>query len=155
MKYTSSKKMFFYISASLVVMFVTFLVIAKNTGMNEELFSLETCQSYYLFSFMGLSAVAYVIDTNSRKEAGYLILFAVPTYITCYLFICMLVGNLKFPSIAIMILIMALVFFAMYLVYKYLMPKVLSIKNGYQIISFIYMIVILTVVLFISFGLMS
>lgn len=156
-KQTSSKKMFFYISASLVVMFATFLVIVKSTNQMPELLSFEVCQSYYLFSFMGLCATAYVLDTNgrTRKEAGYLLLFAVPTYITLYLLICMLVGGQSVPAIIIMLLIMVLVFVAAHFTYKYLIPKIMNIKNGYQVISFVYMIVILTTVLFISFHFMS
>ena len=136
-------------------MFTTFLVLAKGTNEMANLYTIEMCQSYYLFTFMGLNAVSYVIDTNNRKEAGFLMLFAVPFYITAYLFICMLIGEVIFPMIAVMILIMSLVFFGAYLIYKYIMPKILMIKNGYQTISFIYMIVVLTIVLFICFSLMS
>ena len=155
MKRTSSKKLFFYISCSLILMFASFLIVAKATGDFEELFSVDFCQSYYLFSFMGLCAVAYVLDTKTRKEAGLLMLFAMPFYTTCYFFICMLVGGKNFPDIAVMILAMALVFVGAFYTYKKVMPKILTIKNGYQTISFIYMIVYLTIVLFISFSMMA
>ena len=67
----------------------------------------------------------------------------------------MLEGGQSVPAIIIMLLIMVLVFVAAHFTYKYLIPKIMNIKNGYQVISFVYMIVILTTVLFISFHFMS
>ena len=150
----SSKKIFSFFSVSFIILLLIAMMIIYKSEIAPNLFTKEIGESYFLFGFMILFAVGYIIDSNTRKEAGYVVLFAYPFYAIAYLGICSLIGGGSWINIVIILLSLILVLVLGYFIYKYLMPKILMMKYGYQTFLFLYVIIFLTTILFVSFNLM-
>ena len=151
----STKKLFFYISLSLVICYFTFVLIAYNSGILKELYTLENISLYYMFSYVLLVAVGYIIDIGSRKEPGFLTLFFLPSCTLLFLLGMMLLANVMWTYILVMILVMLLVFILGYFCYNRWIEKILLIKNGYENILFLYIIIHLFIALFVVFKVLN
>ena len=149
MKYLSSKKMFTYISLCVVLLYFMFVLITYETL--PMLHNIETCSIYHTFAYLLLAAVGYVIDTQSRKEPGFITLFTLPGFSLIYLLTSMIFTGTKYNLIIVMCLAMIIVFVLGYLVYKKWIIKVLNIKNGYPNILFIYVLIHTLIVLYFGF----
>ena len=148
---TSTKKLFFYISVSLVLCYFVFVLLVYNEGKFPELYNLEQSGLYYMFVYLLLVATNYVIDTQTRKEPAYLTLFCLPTFTLFYLSSVMLMSGVYWTIIVVLLLIMSLVYILGYYCYKKWIEKILMIKNGYDNILLAYVIIHLFIVLFVSF----
>lgn len=155
MRKLSSKKWFFYISNIVIICYFTFVLILFNSNQLPFLYSREACGIYYLFIYLLLSAVLYVIDTHTRKEPGFLTLFCLPLFTLFYLLGCMMCSGKSYPSFIVLFLSIVLVFIFGFFINKYWIEKILSIKNGYQNILFIYILIHLMVALYISFSVLG
>ena len=151
----STKKLYFYISLSVVMCYFTFVLMAYNTGIAKELYTLEHISLYYMFAYVLLSAVCYIVDIGSRKEPGFLTLFCLPTYTLLFLLGMMLLAGVAWPFIVVLVLVMVLVFMLGYFCYKKWIDRILSIKNGYDNILFIYVIIHLFIALFVVFKILN
>ena len=151
MRQLSSKKSFFYISNTIIACYFIFVLILYSNNQLPFLYSREVCGIYYLFSYLLLGAVLYVIDTHTRKEPGFLTLFCLPVFTFFYLLGCLLCVGSDYPSFIVLILSISLLFILGFFINKYWIEKILVIKNGYQNILFIYVLVHLMIALYISF----
>lgn len=154
-KRLSSKQIYFYIISVLTLIFTTIFVILFTNKKLEHLYSKQHIETYYSLIYLFISAVGYYIDSQSRKEPFYLMLFLLPILSLSFLLICALVGNVNsFPIIAI-ILSFLLILILGYLFYKHLITKIMMIKHGYQSCLFLYVLFHLTIVLIVSFLLIN
>ena len=152
MQKISSKKWFFYLSVGTLLCYFMFVLLMFNSQKFPLLYSVETCNSYYLIVYLLLCAVGYFIDANTRKEPGFLVLFCMPIFTFLYLFASLLIAGALVSKIVVLILGISLVFILGFIVNKYWMSKIISIRNGYINILFIYVLVHLMVALYISFS---
>ena len=74
----STKKLFFYISISLVLCYFLFVVLAYNANVLTVLYTLAEVNFYYITVYVLLSATLYIVDTQTRKEPAFLTLFYLP-----------------------------------------------------------------------------
>jgi hypothetical protein len=155
MQKISSKKWFFYISVGSLLCYFMFVLLMYNNKELPQLYSVETCNSYYLFVYLLLCAVAYCVDMGSRKEPGFLMLFCLPIFTFIYLLGCLFVSGALYSSFIILTLAISLLFVLGYIVNKYSIEKLLAIRNGYTNILFIYCLVHLMVALYISFKILG
>ena len=137
----SSKKMFFYISLSLIFAYFTFVLIAYSGGVLKELYTLENCNIYYIFSYVMLVAVMYMIDIGTRKEPAFLTLFYMPIISFTIMFIMMVLAGISWPFYIILIVVFACLFALGYWCYKRWINKILMLKIGYENILFFYIII--------------
>ena len=151
----SSKKMFFYISLSLIFAYFTFVLIAYNSGFLKELYTLENCSLYYMFAYVMLCAVSYIIDVGTKKEPGFLTLFNLPAFSLIFILVIMILSGISWPFIILLFAVMSGVFILGYFCYNKWINKILLIKNGYENILFIYVIIHLFIVLFIVFKILK
>ena len=149
MKYLSSKKLFTYISLSIVLLYFVFVMVTYESI--PVLHSKEIASIYYTFTYLLLAAVGYIIDTQSRKEPAFITLFTLPGFTFIYLLMSMIFMNSNYPLIVVLILIMVVVFLLGYLVYKKWIERILLIKNGYQNILFLYVIIHTMIALYFAF----
>jgi len=155
MKNLSSKKWYFYISLCLLFLFSAFVVIAYGTKMLDVFCSKEVCSTYYLFTYLLVVAVMYWIDVQTRKEPAFLTIFALPAYTFIYLFLCILCSGMNYAALIVLCLVIVLVYVLCYIVNKYWIEKIMNIKNGYHNITFIYIMVHLLIVVYVSFKIFS
>ena len=155
MRNISTKKLFFYVSLSLVICYFTFVLIAYNGGFLKELYTLEYISLYYMFAYVLLAAVNYIIDIGSRKEPGYLTLFCLPAYTFLFLMGMMLLAGISWTYFIVLILVISLIYILGYICYKKWIEKILLIKNGYDNILFIYVILHLFIALFVVFKILN
>ena len=147
----STKKLFLYISLSVVLTYFLVVLFAYNAKTLTNLYTLESCGFYYVAVYLLLSATSYFIDTQSRKEPGYLTLFCFPAYTCVFLLGMMIIGNIGWQYIVALMLVIVLLYILGYYCYKKWIDKIMLIKNGYENILMIYVIIHLFVVLFIAF----
>lgn len=151
----SSKKLYFYISLSLIFTYFTFALIAYNAQIIKELYTLEYCSLYYLFAYVLLSGISYIVDIGSKKEPGFLTLFCLPAYSFIFLFAMMLLTGVSWPFLILLVLVFGTIFGLGYYCYKHLISKIFNFKIGYDNTIFIYVIVHLFIVLLIAFKLLK
>ncbi len=147
----STKKVFLYISLSLVLSYFVFVLFAYVGQSFSELYSLESCGIYYMVVYIFLVATSYFFDTQSRKEPALLILFALPAYTLIFLSGLMIIGKTDWQYIVVLFLVVSLLYILGYYCYKKWIEKILLIKNGYENILMIYVMIHLFIVLFIAF----
>lgn len=151
MKGVSAKRIYAYISLALSLLFLTFIIICKSLNVLENLFTVKTCETYYMLSFMGLAAVAYALDSESNKEPAILVLYLIPIFSFMFITLCFIVLNKTiFTLIAGAILVLILV--GMYFFRKKILPNIMLKKNGYQVFIFLFTIIFLSIILVISFA---
>lgn len=151
LKKLSSKQIYFYFISVLTLIFTSFILLLFTNKKHMFLYSKENVETYYSLIYLFASAIGYYIDSSSRKEPGYLVLFLLPILSLAFLLISALVGGLKLFSISALILIFALILFLGYLVYKHLIVKIMMLKHGYQSFLFVYVLLHLTIVLITSY----
>ena len=155
MNKTSTKKLFFYISTSLILCYFLFVLLMYNSNQMSELYTLKQCGIYYMIVYLLLTATNYVIDTQTRKEPAFLTLFALPTFTLLFLLGMMLIAGSLWTLIVVLLLVVSLLYVFAYYAYKKWIEKILLIKNGYDNILMIYVILHLLVVLYIAFRLLN
>lgn len=148
---TSTKKLFFYISISLIMCYFLFVLFAYNANIMSSLYTLEQVNFYYMIVYVLLSATLYIIDTQTRKEPAFLTLFCLPAYTFLFMLGMMLLAGIEWPFFVVLILAIFLVYLFGYIINKKWIEKIMMIKNGYDNILFVYVILHLFVVLFIVF----
>ena len=151
----SSKKMYFYISLSLVFAYFSFVLLAYNGGFLPELYSLKDVSLYYVFAYVLLAAVSYIIDIGSRKEPAFLTLFCLPTYSLIFLFGMMILIGIFWTSYILLFLIFAVIYALGYQCYIKWIERILIIKNGYDNILFGYVVIHIFIVLFVVFKMLN
>lgn len=151
----STKKLFFYISVCLVLCYFIFVLLAYNSGILTSLYTLKECGMYYIFAYTMLSAVAYFIDIQTRKEPAFLTLFCLPAYTYLFMLGIMFIAGISWDFMIVLTLVMFLVYILGYLCYKKWIEKILLIKNGYENILFVYIVIHLCLALFITFRMTS
>ena len=151
----SSKKMYFYISLSLVFIYFTVVLFAYNAQTFKELYTLEYCSLYYVFGYILLSAIAYIIDIGSRKEPGFLTLMCLPVYSFVFLLGMMMLAGVYWTYMVLLLIIFGLFLLLGIYCYKHWIHKILFIKNGYDNILFLYVLIHLFIVLFIAFKMLN
>lgn len=151
----SIKKIFLYISLSIILTYFCFVLICYNAGTFNELYSLNTCSIYYITVYLLLAATTYCIDINSRKEPALLTLFCLPIYSAIFLLSFMMMGAVEWYLIILMLLTIGILYILGYYCYKKWIEKILLVKNGYENILMIYDILHLFTVLFIAFKILG
>ena len=144
----SSKKMFFYISLSLIFTYFTFVLIAYSNGILKELYTLENCSLYYVFSYVIIVAVMYMIDIGTKKEPAFLTLFYLPIISFVFMLAMMILACVSWPFFIILTAIFTGLFALGYWCYKKWINKILMLKIGYENIIFFYILLHLFLVLF-------
>lgn len=147
----SSKKLFLYISLSALIGYFVIALLAYNTNAMPDLYTMDKCSIYYIVVYLLLVATAYFLDTQSRKEPGFLTLFSIPAYSGFFLLGLMMIANINWSYMIVLLLVIGLLYIAGYFCYKKWIEKIMLIKNGYENILMIYVIIHLFVVLFIAF----
>ena len=148
---TSTKKLFFYISITLVLVYFLFVLFAYNAKILPVLYTLEQVNFYYMVIYVLLSATLYTIDTQTRKEPAYLTLFCLPLYTFLFMLGMMFLAKIAWQYIVVLVLVILLLYLLGYLVNQKLIEKIMMIKNGYNNILLVYVMMHLFVVLFIVF----
>lgn len=151
MRKLSSKKWFFYISTIILLCYFMLVLIAYNAKDVEVLYNEKTCNTYYLFSYLILSAVLYCIDVYTKKEPAFLTLFCLPIYTCAYLMmsvLCSCSNEIIYLFIFVGILI---VYILHYFANKFLISKIIKNKNIYNNLIFFYIVAHLMIALYISF----
>lgn len=151
MKNISSKKWFFYISIISLLCYSLFVLIAYDSNSLGVLYDIKTCSTYYLFVYLIFSAVLYVVDVNTRKEPAFLTLFCLPVFTYIFLVLSLLSAGYEYSFYIVTTLFVFLIYILGFIVNKYWITKILSLKNGYVNILFIYVIAHLMIALYISF----
>lgn len=155
MNKTSTKKIFLYISLSIVLVYFCFVLICYNANILEELYDLKTSSIYYVTVYLMLVAVCYWIDSQSRKEPGFLTFFCLPAYSGLFLLAIMMMNGTNWQFIVILLLVILLLYIGGYYCFKKPIEKLLLIKNGYENIMMLYDIIHLFIVLFIAFKMLG
>ena len=155
MKKISSKKWFFYVSLMFLLCYAIFVLIAYNSKSLGVLYDVKTCGSYYLFSYLILSAVLYAVDTHTRKEPAFLTLFCLPLYTYIFIILCLISMGYTYGFYIIVTLLIILLYIISFIMKKYLIPKIMTMRNGYANILFFYVIAHLMVALYISFRILG
>ena len=154
MNKTSTKKLFFYISISLVLCYFLFVLFAYNANVLTALYTLEAVNFYYITVFVLLSATLYMVDTQTRKEPAFLTLFCLPAITFLFALGMMLLASVTWYYYIVLILVIVLVYLLGYIVNKKWIEKIMSIKNGYDNILMGYVVLHLFIVLFMVFKLL-
>ena len=148
---TSTKKLYTYISLTLVMAYFIFVLLMFNSNELKELYNLQTSGFYYMFVYVLLVAVGYVIDTQTRKEPAFITLFTVPAFSLLLLLGMFIMGNVFW----VFYIILCVVILALYILgifcYKKWINKIMLIKRGYENILLAYVIIHVFVVLFVAF----
>ena len=76
----SAKKLYSYISLTLVLMYFIFVLLMYNNNDLPVLYDLKNCGFYYMFVYILLVGVGYFIDTQTRKEPALITLFTIPAF---------------------------------------------------------------------------
>ena len=116
---------------------------------------MEKCSIYYIKVYLLVVATAYFLDTQSRKEPGFLTLFSIPAYSGFFLLGLMMIANINWSYMIVLLLVIGLLYIAGYFCYKKWIDKILLIKNGYDNILFIYVIIHLFIALFVVFKILN
>ena len=151
MNKTSTKKLFFYISISLVLCYFLFVIFAYNANVLTVLYTLEEVSFYYITAYVLLSATLYTVDTQTRKEPGFLVMFCLPAITFLFMLGMMLLAGITWQFYIVLILVIFLVYLLGYLVNKKWIEKIMMIQHGYDYILLGYVILHLFIVLFIVF----
>ena len=151
MKRISSKKCFFYGSLIGLLIYSLFVLIAYNSNVLPALYDVKTSSTYYLFSYLILSAVLYAIDTHTRKEPAFLTLFCLPAFTCIYLFLTLFSVGYNYKFYLVVILVVGLIYIASAIINKYYLSKILVKENRYANVLFIYVIFHLMLALYLSF----
>ena len=151
MKKISSKKWFFYISLTSLLCYAMFVLIAFNAKILDILYDVKTCESYYLFTYLILSAILYAIDTHTRKEPAFLTLFCLPLFTFIFLVLCLISVGYTYDFYIMISLFIIIIYVISFVAKKFFIPKIMTMRNGYANILFFYVIVHLMVALYISF----
>ena len=152
---TSKKKIFSYLSLAFIIGYFVVVLLAYNSGVWQELYTLDVCGFYYITVYLLVVAVAYYLDTSSRKEPGYLTLFSLPAYSGIFLLSAMMMAGVDWQHFVILILSISLLYILGYFCNKKWIEKLLLVKNGYENILMIYLIFHLIIVLYIAFKLLG
>lgn len=155
MKNISSKKWFFYISLTSLLCYSLFVFIAYNTSIFPVLYDAKTCSTYYLFSYLIATAMLYAIDTNTRKEPAFLTLFCLPAITCIFLILTLFSCGYNYTFYIVLLLFISLIYILSYVINKYLITKILAIKNGYANILFIYVVLHLMIGIYLSFRILG
>ena len=154
MKNISSKKIYFYATTILLFCYLSFVMLARVNSKFIALYSMEVCSTYYVLTYMGLSAVMYAIDSKTKKEPAFLSLFCLPIYSFAFIFLCLLVNVYNFIYY-LLLLVATIILIGIGIVFnKYGMKKLTSTKNGYQIFLFTYIVIHLFIVLLIGLSIL-
>ena len=147
----SRKKLFLYISLSALIGYFVVVLFAYNANLLPDLYTMDKCSIYYIIVYLLVVATAYYLDTQSRKEPGFLTLFSIPAYSGLFLLGFMMIAGINWSYMIVLLLVIGLLYIAGYFCYKKWIEKIMLIKNGYENILMIYVIIHLFVVLFIAF----
>jgi len=150
MKNINAKRTYAYFSLSAVLLYGIFLIISKYFNFFSNLLTKEICLGYYLYLFLLISGVGYAIDSNSRKDPAYNTLFILPVYALLFITICIICSGLDIAYIILTILIALAVEIGAYFFNRYVIPKLMTIKNGYQLFLFLYTSAFLTIIAIIA-----
>ena len=110
MNKTSTKKLFFYISISLVLCYFLFVILAYNANVLTVLYTLEETNFYYITVYVLLAATLYMLDTQTRKEPAFLTLFCLPAITLLFMLGMMLLGGETWHYYIVLILVISLVY---------------------------------------------
>jgi hypothetical protein len=147
--------MFFYISLSLIFTYFTFVLIAYGSGFLKELYTLENCSLYYIFSYVILVAVMYMIDIGTRKEPAFLTLFYLPIISFVIVLVMMILVGISWLYYIVLIVIFGVFIALGFMCYNKWINRILMVKIGYENILFFYIIIHLFLVLFIIFKMLN
>ena len=148
---TSTKKLYTYISLTLVMAYFIFVLLMFNSNELKELYNLQTSGFYYLFVYVLLVAVGYVIDTQTRKEPAFITLFTVPAFSLLLLLGMFIMGNVFWVFYIILCVVILALYILAIFCYKKWINKIMLIKRGYENILLAYVIIHVFVVLFVAF----
>ena len=151
MKKISSKKCFFYVSLMLLICYALFVLLAFNSDKFEVLYDVKTASSYYLFTYLILSAILYAIDSHTRKEPAFLSLFCLPIFTYVFLVLTLLSGGYTYEFYLIITVFISLIYVISFVIKKCLVSKILTKGDWYANILFVYVIVHLMIALYLSF----
>ena len=148
------KNVYALISVGAVTIYALFLFICYQTNILKSLYNVETVEFYYMFTLMGFGGVSYVLDVNNRKQPGFLVLYIMPIHIF-YFFsaVLMAIGVSLFYIFVILGACLAMELLG-FIIDKYLMEKIINLRNGYPIILLIYDVFFLTVSVIVGFNLL-
>ena len=147
----STKKLFFYSSISLVLCYFLFVLLVYNANVLSILYTLEEVGFYYITIYVLLSATLYTVDTQTRKEPAFLVLFCLPIITFLFMLGMMLLAGITWQFYIVLILVIFLVYLFGYLVNEKWIEKIMMIRQGYDYILLGYVILHLFIVLFIVF----
>lgn len=128
-----------------------FIFICWQTGVLPKLYDSETVETYYFIVLMSFAGVAYALDTKHRKKPCYLVLFAIPLYAMIYTLLAQMSVDFYSIQTILVVFVFGCVFLFGHYCYKYLMPKMMQVKHLYNIFSFLYTIIGLTIVVCVTF----
>ena len=137
----SSKKLFLYISLSALIGYFVIVLLAYNSNLLPDLYTMDKCSIYYIIVYLLVVATAYFLDTQSRKEPGFLTLFSIPAYSGLFLLGFMMIAGINWSYMIVLLLVIGLLYIAGYFCYKKWIEKIMLIKNGYENILMIYVII--------------
>ena len=149
---SSTKKLFTYISLTLVIGYFVFVLWMYNSHQLTDLYDPSKTSFYYIFVYILLVAVGYMIDIQTRKEPAFISLFAVPAFSLFLLLGLFAMCGLNWPYFIILCLIIILLYILGFFCYKRWISKILTIKNGYENILFGCVILHILVVLLVAFN---
>ncbi len=151
----STKKLFFYISISLVLCYFLFVLFAYNAGVIPVLYTLEEAGFYYITVYVLLAATLYTVDTQTRKEPAFLVLFCLPAITFLFMLGMLLLVGITWQFYIVLILVIFLVYLFGYIVNQKWIEKIMMIQHGYDYILLGYVILHLFIVLFIVFKILN
>ena len=151
----STKKLFFYISISLVLCYFLFVLFAYNAGVISVLYTLEEAGFYYITVYVLLAATLYTVDTQTRKEPAFLVLFCLPAITFLFMLGMLLLVGITWQFYIVLILVIFLVYLFGYIVNQKWIEKIMMIQHGYDYILLGYVILHLFIVLFIVFKILN
>lgn len=150
------KRLFFVSIISLLIIYIILLVFDNIYNFSPFLISKDICQTYYMITFVTISAISYILDTIKKDRDGYLTLYLFPVLVIGFLFIDLLVMNSNYYDyILLILLLMIWLLLDYFVVKKHLLMKINMNEKLYFWSYVLYYIVVLTLSVVISFFILN
>lgn len=152
---SSTKKLYTYISLTLILAYFVFILWMYNSNQLNELYDIKQVGFYYIFAYILFVGVGYMIDTQTKREPAFITLFTIPSFSFILLLGMFIMDGVFWLYYVLLCLIILLLYILGYLCYKKWISKVITLKIGYENILFIYIIIHIFVVLIVAFSTMN
>lgn len=136
------KKYYLIISIVICLFWVAISSILKLIG-NNFLFN-EVFFPYYNAMLIILLIVGMIIDEKIRKYPGIIVTLGTSIYCFSFIYMCTIDKNLTIPIVYIINIAIS------YIIFKYVYPKIIVIKNANKVFNTVYIIIVLSITLFIG-----